>query len=297
MSEDKVTYIRELAVRQLEALQNLGGDDIRGTALEIDLQLALASLKNNVNAQEVKLYDTPVSNVPADSKVQYKETRYEIPEDEDWDEDYIDEYGYLDGDEDEEYVLPVPAGFADEESYQAFLDTQNEATGVEYIDEETGEVYEVPTSRPDDVVGVVNGVEVGNMDESLAKVTEYVTERNVIRDEETDEVLYHNDVEEVPFIKVALTRRDNSELTVVQVLNNVLSSRESVTMLKTFGENFNIVDGENANQKVLRFFIDNDNETSRRAAQGLMLGGGMMQFGGNIVVPGVGTVSAEIVYE
>lgn len=273
MSDERLEYIRELAVRQLESLQSLGGDDLKGTSLEVDLVMAISSLKQEI--PQLKSFDAEPANINVALEVDKVEEDFLNPENE------------------EDLVPETPQGFEDEETYQAFIATQADLLPVQ-VDEETGEVS---TVRPDDVVGNIGGHEVGDMEDSLAKVDEYLIEQNTIRDEETDEVLYINEPDEVPSVKISLTREDENELTVAQVLNNVLAARESTTMLDNFGDNFNVLNGETVNQKIIQFFIDNNDEKSRKVSQGLVHARNMMQFGGRVVIPGIGLVSAETIYE
>ena len=300
MTIDKEQFIRETAINQLEALQKIGGQDIAGTNLELQLSLAVATLKNDstglsvpVEASEEKSA-APVVEEYTNLDAEYVYGGYDENFYEDDYENYDDIYTAEEPVE-EDYTPAVPEGFDDEAAYEEFLSGQELPTYA-FEDEETGEVFEEEI-RPDDVVGVVNGHEVGNLDESLGKVDEYVMEQNAIRDEETGEVLYQNEPETVPYVSISIERADGNELTAAQLLSDVMKAPESATMFKVFGDNFKVVDGDTASQKIVQFFIDNDNATSRKAAQGLVYGNGMMQFGGQIIVPGIGLVKAATIFE
>lgn len=301
MAIDKEQFIRETAINQLEALLKIGGQDIAGTSLELQLNLAVSTLKNGESTLSVSVPVEASEKEPVfpvveeqtsfDPEYFYDEYDEGFYEDEDnyyeYDDNYNDIY--------EPEAPTIPEGFDDEASYQDFLRGQELPTHT-FEDEETGEEVE-ETIRPDDVVGIVNGREVGNLEESLNKVDEYVVGQNTIRDEETGDVLYQNEPEEVPYVSVSIERADGNELTPVQLLSKVMKAPESSTMLKVFGDNFKIIEGDTPAEKIVQFFVDNNNETSRKAAQGLVYGNGMMQFGGQIVVPGIGLVKATTIFE
>ena len=300
MTIDKEQFIRETAINQLEALQKIGGQDIAGTSLELQLSLAVATLKNDSTELSVPVEASeeesvaPVAEEHTNLDAEYVYGGFDEDSYEDDYENYDDIYTAEEPVEEEE-APAVPEGFDNEAAYEEFLRGQELPTYT-FEDEETGEVFEEEI-RPDDVVGVVNGHEVGNLDESLGKIDEYVMEQNAIRDEETGEVLYQNEPEVVPYISITIERADGNELTAAQLLSDVMKAPESATMFKVFGDNFKVVDGNTVSQKVVQFFIDNDNATSRKAAQGLVYGNGMMQFGGQIIVPGIGLVKAATIFE
>lgn len=298
MASERIEQIREMAVRQLESLKELAGDEIKGTKLELDLQMALVSLNSSPS----------VVSAPAQvvSQVQVNRPIVE-PVEEDYFDPYEDEYAYADDYDDDglnednyevnedNYEAPVPVvpnNFDDEEAYQAFLRNQEEALPV-IVDEETGEAT---TVRPDDVAGVIateNGfVEVGDLDGSLDKVEQILQEQNTIRDEDGEE-LYQNEIDQIPAIRVAMTRTDGNVLTEHQVKNNILAHPSARTMLHAFGEDYRVTNSEDASEKIVLFIINNDNERSRKASQGLHLSNGVVQFAGHLAFPGVGRVYAR----
>lgn len=273
MADERIEQLRELAVRQLESIREIAGTDLKGSSLELDLQIAIAGLKNNISSTNTA--STYAVNTPK---------AYES------DEDYDDEAYYDDEDDFEEPA--VPRNFDDEESYQAFLREQNDVLPT-VEDEETGETE---TLRPDDVAGVIateNGfVEVGDLDGSLDKAEEILREQNTIRDEDGEE-LYQNEIEEVPEIRVAITRTDNNALTDHQVRNIILAHPSSRMMLQAFGEDYRVVDSNDPSEKIVLFRIDNNNDRSRKASQGIQFSNGVVQFAGHLAFPGIGRVYAR----
>lgn len=293
MANERIEQLRELAVRQLESLRDIAGADLQGTSLELDLQMALVSLKNDTSTVSVSAQTVNTAQVRRPVVENVEEDSFDPYEYDEYDE--YDEYGYADEYDDEGYeeVAPVvPNNFADEEDYQAFLRTQNEVLPT-IEDEETGETE---TLRPDDVAGVIpteNGfVEVGDLDGSLDKTEEILREQNTIRDEYGDE-LYQNEIEEVPEIKVAITRTDGNVLTEHQITNIILSHPSSRTMLQTFGRDYRVVDSDDVSEKVVLFRIDNTDDRARKASQGIQFSNGVVQFAGHLTFPGIGRVYAR----
>lgn len=293
MANEKIEQIREMAVRQLESLQNIAGAELQGTSLELDLQMALASLKNNASA--VSSPEQTVSPVQANRPVvkASEEDSFDPYEDEyAYADDFHDDYGYVDDYEDEDIAPVVPNNFPDEEAYQAFLRNQEEVLPT-VEDEETGEIT---TVRPDNVAGVIateNGfVEVGDLDGSLDKTEEILREQNTIRDEDGEE-LYQNEIETIPYIRVAITRTDENTLTEHQVKNVILTHPSSRTMIDTFGEDYRVADSDKVSEKIVMFRIDNGNDRARKASQGLHFSNGIVQFAGHLTFPGVGRVYAR----
>lgn len=297
MANERIEQIREMAVRQLESLQNIAGAELQGTSLELDLQMALASLKNNASA--VSSPEQTVSPVQANRSVAKasEEDSFDPYEDEyAYADDFHDEddlYNeYADDYEEEDLAPVVPNNFPDEEAYQAFLRNQEEVLPT-VEDEETGEIT---TVRPDDVAGVIateNGfVEVGDLDGSLDTVEEILREQNTIRDEDGEE-LYQNEIETVPYIRVAITRTDENTLTEHQVKNVILTHPSSRTMINTFGEDYRVADSDKVSEKIVMFRIDNGNDRARKASQGLHFSNGTVQFAGHLTFPGVGRVYAR----
>lgn len=298
MSE-KLDYVRKMAVQQLENILNLAGDDVKGTPLEMELKMAIATVKGDANStvkdDQLKHAETVRDNSANEERNlrmdygTYDET-----------EDYYDEYGDYQGwednaefdDEDYEAAEPViPEGFETREEFDNFVESQQELM-PEVINEETGEVM---TLTPDTVVGHINGEDKNDdkFDEYVSVVNDYVREQNTIYNDETgeEEVVVENDP--VPFVRVSFKRNDGNELTLGNIMNNIIQAPESKRMLDSFGDNFNIEDGSDSSEKVLQFYIDENNDRSRQVAEALVHGNGMMTFGGRVVIPGVGYVTAR----
>lgn len=286
MANERIEQLRELAVRQLESIREIAGADLQGTSLELELQMAIAGLKNSTTST------TSISTHAIDTPKAYES-------DEDSFDPYEDEYSYADDyDEDvddyevEELTPVVPNNFPDEEAYQAFLREQNDVLPT-VEDAETGETE---TLRPYDVAGVVateNGfVEVGDLEGSMDKTEEILREQNTIRDEYGEE-LYQNEIEEVPEIRVAMTRTDKNNLTEHQVRNIILAHPSSRTMIQAFGEDYRVVDSDDLSEKIVLFRINNNNDLSRKASQGVQFSNGVVQFAGHLAFPGIGRVYAR----
>lgn len=283
MANERIEQLRELAVRQLESIREIAGADLQGTSLELELQMAIAGLKNSTTST------TSISTHAIDTPKAYES-------DEDFDEDYDDEAyyddEYVDDYEVEELTPVVPNNFPDEEAYQAFLREQNDVLPT-VEDAETGETE---TLRPYDVAGVVateNGfVEVGDLEGSMDKTEEILREQNTIRDEYGEE-LYQNEIEEVPEIRVAMTRTDKNNLTEHQVRNIILAHPSSRTMIQAFGEDYRVVDSDDLSEKIVLFRINNNNDLSRKASQGVQFSNGVVQFAGHLAFPGIGRVYAR----
>ena len=47
MANERIEQLRELAVRQLESIREIGGADLQGTSLELELQMSIAVLNNS----------------------------------------------------------------------------------------------------------------------------------------------------------------------------------------------------------------------------------------------------------
>lgn len=280
MANERIEQLRELAVRQLESIREIAGADLQGTSLELELQMAIAGLKNSTTST------TSISTHAIDTPKAYESDEDSFdPYEDDYDED-VDDY------EEEDLTPVVPNNFPDEESYQAFLREQNDVLPT-VEDEETGETA---TLRPDDVAGVIQTedgfVEVGDLEGSLDKTEEILREQNTIRDEDGEE-LYQNEIEEVPEIRVAMTRTDKNTLTEHQVRNVILAHPSSRTMIQTFGEDYRVVDSDDLSEKIVLFRIDNNNDLSRKASQGIQFSNGVVQFAGHLTFPGIGRVYAR----
>lgn len=282
MANERIEQLRELAVRQLESIREIAGADLQGTSLELELQMAIAGLKNSATST------TSISTHAIDTPKAYES-------DEDSFDPYEDEYSYdedYDDYEEEDLTPVVPNNFPDEEAYQAFLREQNDVLPT-VEDAETGETE---TLRPDDVAGVIateNGfVEVGDLEGSLDKTEEILREQNTIRDEYGEE-LYQNEIEEVPEIRVAITRTDEDLLTEHQVRNIILAHPSSRTMIQAFGKDYRVVDSDDRSEKIVLFRINNNNDLSRKASQGIQFSNGVVQFAGHLAFPGIGRVYAR----
>lgn len=257
--------LKNLAVNQLKALSAMAKQE--GHA-ELGQQFDLFSASLNVDA-------SPVFERPVVDHIEYEE-----------DAEYDEEY-----EEDD-----VPDGFNSHEDYENFVRQQGATRIVE--DDETGEEYEV---IPDSVHGVIqdeNGEykEAGDFEADLEQAQELLEESNTIRDEETGDVLFQNEPDEVPTVEIVFSRTDGNELTAEDVEGRILSHPQSEPMLRAFGEDYTVNEGNGSQNKVVAFSIDQGNSSSRSTAQ-LLSDRKFMSFGGKIIVPGLGQVSARPVFD
>lgn len=202
-----------------------------------------------------------------------------------------EEYEY-----DEDGEPDFPEGFDSNEEFVNFIQEQGVTRTYEDAEfEETVEVY------PDSVHGVIpdnvdDGYkEVGNFQQDLDHAAELLSESNTIRDEETGEELYHAEPENVPVVEILFTRNDGNELTEDNILNNVFSHPQSQPMLKAFGTDYTVNNSDQDNQKTVAFAIDQNNPRSVLVSQ-LLKDGRFADFGGRIIVPGVGQVISQPVF-
>lgn len=282
--------IQKMAILQLESLLKLAGESIVGTSTEMSIKLALEVLKTD---------DTPQNDNKSNTADKTKEKigswgndDYDDDNDEDV-EGYYDEMN--DPDYDDDNVAPVvPEGFGTEENYQTFIESQ-----ADLLPEENDELGNVIIPRPDDVVGSIedengNIVDFGTMDESLDKVTEHIEEQNTIRDEEGN-VLYHNEIDPIPYIRVSFTRNDGEELTREDLEKKVFTNRASKPMLDNFGSDYVVLSGDSPSEKIVSFYINNNDEKQKKVSQAIMNSQGMMQFAGHTVIPRIGLVTAKAI--
>lgn len=204
-------------------------------------------------------------------------------------------------DEDEDDVPNHPEGFNDEDEFSDFLADQEEfiTNKVTVYDEETGEETEV-TMTPQDVVGAVVAwgggyKDVGNLDDSVTQLEQIEDLQNTIYDEETGEVLYRNEPEPVETIRVRIVREDGLSLSDNDVTNRIFTHRQAAPMLQIFGQEYNILNTENDSEKIVAFTIDQDNNQSKVMAKALS-DGQYVNFGGRVVIPGLGLVTATPVF-
>lgn len=168
----------------------------------------------------------------------------------------------------------------------------------------------------DNVVGLTSdGNYVGSLEEMTERGAEFLEQTHTIYDDETDEPLFTTPVEEVPTIDVLFTRQDKQRLTQDDVENRIMTNSRSGAMLDAFGEQYEFVDVPEQfhyewdydeetdeetrvpvstdNMQVLRFTIDNSDDTSRVTTQ--MLANHAASFRGAILVPGLGMVQAQAI--
>ena len=166
------------------------------------------------------------------------------------------------------------------------------------------------------MVGMTSdGNYVGSLEEMAEIGAERLEQAHTIYDDETDEPLFSTPVEEVPTIDVLFTRQDKQRLTKDDVENRILSHHRSGVMLDAFGENYEFVDVPEQfsyewdydeetdeetrvpvntdNMQVLRFTIDNSDNTSRVTSQ--LLANQVAGFQGAILIPGLGMVQAQAI--
>lgn len=291
MSTEKVEQLRKLVLNQLETIMDLYGDEITGSDLDFTLRLAIKSIKDGGKANAI-LAD-PFEQLRraggvTDAPLMNQGEREGHEEENDWDED---EYGY-----DEPAEMPVPEGFENEAEYDNFVQEN-----ADFLPTEENEYGEVNVMRPDSVFGVKedaqgNIVEIGNLEENAEKLIGIIEEENTIRDEETGEVLYHNRVEAPNEITIKVSRQGNQELTERQVLANIIGSPVSRAMLDVFGEDYRVEAGDSTSEKLIVFTLDQNDEITRNMGHALTNGGGMVAFGGRHPIPGLGLITAQIVF-
>lgn len=271
--------LKALATTQLKALSQMA-KDAGLTDLEQQFNLFVLSLNTTSD-----MPPTPTSVAASNDAAEGFWANYEEEEDdlyEDLDDDLLFE-------EDEEPTPPT--GFRDQEHFESFVEEQEASRPI--INDE-GEI--VAENAPDDVHGVIPDGEggytqVGDLEESLETVSDLLEESNTIRDEETGEALYVNEPDDVDLINIKFTRAQG-ELTSDDVENSIFNHPQAQPMLNMFGREYRILRTENPNEKVVAFTIDQDNTQSRKMAQ-LLADGKFVQFGGRIIVPGIGQVTSE----
>lgn len=191
-------------------------------------------------------------------------------------------------------------------------------TNVEEYTAATQRMEETDTRllESESVVGMTSdGNYVGSLEEMAEKGEQWLEETHTIYDEETDTPLFSTPVEEVPTIDVVFIRQDNQPLSQEDVENRVLNNHRAGPMLDAFGERYEFVDVPESlsyeleydeetdedyrtpvnteNMQVLRFSIDNGDNTSRVTAQ--LLANHAASFRGAILVPGLGMVQAQAI--
>lgn len=185
-------------------------------------------------------------------------------------------YDYEEDYEDEDFV-PYPEGFNSREEY------------LDFVEEQEQEIA-------DDVVGTVpdnNGgyKEVGSFKESLGRAYESLETQNTYYDEETGED-YQEEIPAVPEMSILISRDDEEELTVEDVKEKVFKHPQAQTMLKVFGNDFDVTNHISDHQKLATFLINQSDPYADSMAK-VLQHGSTANFGGKIVVPGVGVVQAS----
>lgn len=280
--------LKNLAKTQLDALAQMAHSE---NLFELEQQFKLFSLTLSADAPTIP-------PAVAETDLPYENHPYE---DEDevtvYDEEFITPYE----DEDEDDVPNHPEGFNDEDEFSDFLADQEEfiTNKVTVYDEETGEETEV-TMTPQDVVGVAVAwgggyKDVGNLDDSVTQLEQIEDLQNTIYDETTGEVLYRNEPEPVETIRVRIVREDGLSLSDNDVTNRIFTHRQAAPMLQIFGQEYNILNTENDSEKIVAFTIDQDNNQSKVMAKALS-DGQYVNFGGRVVIPGLGLVTATPVF-
>lgn len=202
-------------------------------------------------------------------------------------------------------------------------DAKQKATEMGFDDVDEYREAEAQSEETDEMlmdsshaVGMTSdGNYVGSLEEMAEIGAEYLEQSHTIYDDETDEPLFVTPVEEVPTVDVLFTRQDNQRLSPEDVENRILNHHRAGVMLDAFGEQYEFVDVPEQfgyeweydedtdeetrvpvntdNMQVLRFTIDNSDDTSRVTSQ--LLANQAASFRGAILIPGLGMVQAQAV--